>query len=207
MVAPRLLKRLGKGVRIETDSVHFLLELPDRLDQATISAQPEQRLMKIQIGVKNREHVFAVDCGAVLPLQLVQLGELGFGNRKRQNARGHDFQFLADRVNLHDFLGREIAHHCAAIWDALYDALLFELKKRKPNIGAMGVEAITQILFDQAFPRVAPPEHNVLLQPRGDFFRRGTLASMQLSRRSGPLRRRTMPFRWAHVLLWRAQGH
>ena len=117
----------------------------------------------------------------MLPLQLLQLGEFGFRNRKRQNASGHDFQFLTDCVNLDNFPGREIAYDRAAIGDALYDTFLFEFKKCKANIGAMGVEAITQILFDQAFPRVTPPEHNVLFQPRGDFFRRGALPAMRPS--------------------------
>ena len=112
--------------------------------------------MKIQIGVKDREHVFIVDGCAVLPLQSLELGKIAFGDWKRQNAGSHNLELFAHRVNFHDFLWREIAHDRAAIGDALHDALFLEFEQRKPDVGAMGVEAIAQILLDQALPWVTP---------------------------------------------------
>jgi hypothetical protein len=73
-------------------------------------------------------------------------------------------------------------HHRAAVGNALDQPLFFKFKQREPNVAAMGLEKITQILFDQPLPRLAPSQYNVFLDTPGDNDGRCRLAR----RRSAP---------------------
>jgi hypothetical protein len=49
----------------------------------------------------------------------------------------------------------------------------------------MRIEPIAQILFDEAFTRVAPPKDNVLLKSRSDFIRHAALLPARLGGQRG----------------------
>jgi hypothetical protein len=60
------------------------------------------------------------------------------------------------------------AYQRPAIWDALYQALFFELEQSQSHITAMGLEQIAKVLLDQALPRLTSPKYDVLLDALGD---------------------------------------
>jgi hypothetical protein len=67
----------------------------------------------------------------------------------------------------------EVAHHRAAIWDALDYALFLELEKSQPNVGTVRVELLAKILLDEPLTRMAPTQHDVLFEPRCDELGNG----------------------------------
>jgi len=46
-------------------------------------------------------------------------------------------------------------------WECARQALFFPIQQRRPHIAAMSVKQITEILLDQPFSRMTPPEHDV----------------------------------------------
>jgi hypothetical protein len=67
----------------------------------------------------------------------------------------------------------------------LNDAFLLELEQRKPNVTAVGVEAVAKILLYETLARVAPAEYDVLFQAGRNnvgqgFFARGLFAYAML---------------------------
>src|SRR5215467_2144493 len=106
----------------------------------------------------------------MLCLNLDELGKAAYANRKRKDAYSHDFELLANRVDFENLLGREIAHERAAIGNALNDTFLLQFKQGQPNITAMGIEAVAQVLLDEALARVTPTEHDVFFQAGRDHF-------------------------------------
>ena len=82
----------------------------------------------MEVGVKHGEHVTFVDRRTVPLLKFVKFSKRTGGNRKRKNACGHDLDFLAHRINIHDILWRKIAHDRAAIRYPMYNSLLLELE-------------------------------------------------------------------------------
>src|SRR5260370_16039044 len=115
VVAACTVERFREGVGVGANSKDFLRETLDGLDQARIAAQTEQSLVKMQIGVEYREHVTGVHRGAVLALQLVELGEVARVHGKRKYACGHYFQLLANRIDPRHFLWSQIRNLPAAI--------------------------------------------------------------------------------------------
>src|SRR5260370_37573072 len=147
----------------------------------------------MQIGVEYREHVTGEHRRAVLALQLIELGEVARIHGKRKYACGHDFQLLANRIDLRHFLRSEIPHHRAAIGNALNESLLFQLEQGEANVTSMRVEVLAQVLFDEALARVAPAQDDVLLEARRDDMRDTRLARAGVRGRFRrlPLRRGT----------------
>src|SRR6266567_1714524 len=207
VVAACTVERFREGVGVGANPKDFLRETLDGLDQARIAAQTEQSLVKMQVGVEYREHVTGVHRGAVLALQFVELGEVARIHGKRKYARGHDFQLLANRIDLRHLPRSEIAHHRAAIGNALNEPLLFQLEQGEANVSSMRVEVLAQVLFDQALARVAPAEDDVLLEARRDDMRDTRLARGRDRFRRLRLRRGT---RKSSPALWSggsADGH
>src|SRR5258708_6801835 len=105
-------------------------------------------------------------------------------DRKRDDADRHHFQLFTNRVDFLHLQGRQSANQRAAIGDALHQALLFELEEGQPDVAAMGLEQVTKILLDQAFPRLTPPQYDILLDalcddegcrfPRGRWYLTGS---------------------------------
>ena len=82
----------------------------------------------MKIGVEHGEHVTFVDRRTVPFLKFVKFSKCSGGNRERKNARGHDLDFLAHRINIHDILWRKIAHDRATIRYPMYNSFFFELE-------------------------------------------------------------------------------
>src|SRR5262249_43598775 len=79
---------------------------------------------------------------------------------------------------------REIAHDRTAIGNTLNDSFLLKLEQSQPNVAAMRVEAIAEILFDQAFARVTPAKYDILFQAGRDDVRHCLFAGVQIRRHS-----------------------
>src|SRR5262249_47304521 len=88
-----------------------------------------------------------------------------------------------------------IAHDRAAIGYALDDAFLLKLEQREPYVAAMGIEAVAEILLDQAFARVTPAEHDILLQTGRDDVRGRLFARAGIGQRGRGNAPRGLP-RW-----------
>ena len=112
----------------------------------------------------------------MLPLQVLQPGDVGGGDRKRDDAHRHHLEFLAHRVDFLDLQRRQPAHHGAAIGDALDQPLLLQLEQRQPHVAAVGVEEVAKVLLDQPLARLAASEHDVFLDAAGNRHRRRDLA-------------------------------
>jgi len=104
----------------------------------------------------------------MLALQLLQPLDILVADRKRNDADRHHFQLFAHRVNFLHLQRGQAANQRAAIWNALHQAFLFELEQRQPHVTAMGLEQVGKILLDQPLLRLAPPQHDVLLEALGD---------------------------------------
>ena len=182
VVAPRAIKRIREGIGIGSDAIDLLRKLLDRLDETRIAAQLKQCPVKMKIAVEHGQQIAAVDRRAVVALDAIELVDIAARNGERQDANRHDFQFLADRVDLPvTSFRREVADDRAAIWDALNDALFLELEEREPDVGAMRVELLAKILLDQPLARVTPAEHDVFFQARRDDARRSPVAARGVS--------------------------
>src|SRR5256885_2306971 len=77
----------------------------------------------------------------------------------------------------------ELAHDRAAVGNALNDPLLFQLEESEADAGAMGIKLLAKVLLDQPFARMAPAEHDVLLEPPGDHSGDRTLARRMFCKR------------------------
>src|SRR5580704_2556244 len=165
VVATRAIERVRVGIGIRSYAVDLLRELLDRLDETGIAAELVQGAVKMQIAVENVEQIAAVDCRAVLALDFIELVDVGARHGKWQNSHRHDLQFFAYRVDLHDLLRGEVAHHRAAIWNALNNALFLELEKSQPNVGTVRVELLAKVLLDEPLTRVTPTQHDVFFEP------------------------------------------
>src|SRR5580704_16016396 len=173
VVAARAIERVRIGIGIRSYAVDFLRKLLDCLDETGIAADLVQCAVKMQIAVEDVEQVPAVDCHAVLALDFIELVDVGARHGKWQDSHRHDLQFFAYRVDLHDLLWGEVAHHRAAIWDALNNALFLELEKSQPNVGTVRVELLAKVLLDEPFTRMAPAQYDVLFEPRCDELGNG----------------------------------
>ena len=130
--------------------------------------RPNSDLVKTKVAVEHRQQVACGDGRGMLALQLLQPVDIRLRDRKRDDADRHHFELLADGVDLPHLLRRQSAHHGAAVGNALHQALLLQFEQRKSHVAAMGLKQIAEILLDQALPRLAPPEHDVLLDALGD---------------------------------------
>ena len=65
MVTARPIQRLRKRIGVKPDAVDLAREQLDRLDQAGIAAQPEQKLVKAEVTVKHRQQVTGNNGGGV----------------------------------------------------------------------------------------------------------------------------------------------
>src|SRR5216684_2358259 len=118
--------------------------------------------MKMQIAVENSEQVADVYRCAVLSLEFGELIEIAFGDGERKKADRHDLQLLAHCIDLSHLLRREVANNGATVRNTLDNSLLLELEQSEAHIPPMGLEALAEILLDQALARMAPAENNVL---------------------------------------------
>ena len=125
----------------------------------------------------------------MLALELFQPVNILLRDRKGDDADRHDFEFFTDRVDFLDLGGGKPANHRAAVGNALHQALLLQLEKREPDIAAMGLKQVAEVLLDEALPRLPPPENNVFLDApandrgcRGFARRRCDLAGFRRSR-------------------------
>src|SRR5580704_17270047 len=168
VVATRAIERVRVGIGIRSYTVDLLCELLDRVDETGIAAEFVQCAVKMQIAVEDVEQITAVDCRAVLALDFIELVDVGARHGKWQNSHRHDLQVFAYRVDLHDLLRGEVAHHRAAIWDALTNALFLELEKSQPNVGTVRVELLAKVLLDEPLTRMTPTQHDVFFEPRRD---------------------------------------
>src|SRR6202166_5045846 len=173
VVATRTIERIRIGIGIRSYAVDLLRELLDRLDETGIAAQLVQCPVKMQVAVEDVEQITAVDCRAVLALDFIELVDVAAGHGKWQNSHRHDLQFFAYRVDLHDLLWGEVAHHRAAIWDALNNALFLELEKSQPNVRSLRVELLAKVLLDEPLSAVTPSQHGVFFEPRRDELGNG----------------------------------
>ena len=92
------------------------------------------------------------------------------------------------------FFRSEVTHDRAAIGDSLNNPLFFEFEERKPDVGTMRVELLTEILLDQPLARMTPAKDDVLFQAGRDdtgdgrlpraAFRRSVCAFVALPVRS-----------------------
>ena len=161
VVATRTIESIRESIGIRSDAVDLLRKLLDRLDEACIAAQLVQCAVKMQVAVEYRQQIAAVDGLAMLALDFIEPVDVTAGNGERQNSNRHDLQFLTYRVDFHNLLRREVAHHRAAIWNALTNPFFLELEKSKADVGAMSVKLLAEILLDQPLSRVASTQHYI----------------------------------------------
>src|SRR4029077_13599711 len=61
----------------------------------------------------------------------------------------------------------------AAVRNASDQAFLFEFEQRQPDVPAMGLKQVAEILLHQPLPRLTPSQYYVLLDALGDDGRGG----------------------------------
>ena len=142
VVAARTIEGIREGIGIRSDAMNLLRELLDRLDETCIAAQLVQRAVKMQVAVEYRQQIAAIDCLAMPPLDCIEFIDVAASNGERQDSNGHDLQLLTYCVDFHNFLRREVAHHRAAIWNALNNPLLLQLEKSQSDVGTVSVKLL-----------------------------------------------------------------
>src|SRR5260370_13369545 len=125
-------------------------------------------MVKAEIAVKHAQQVTRGDGGGMLALQLLQPLDILVADGKWNDADRHHFQLFAYRVNFLHLQRGKATNQRAAIWNALHQAFLFEFEQRQPHVTAMGLEQVGKILLDQPLFRLAPPQHDVLLEAFGN---------------------------------------
>src|SRR5271166_3864769 len=98
----------------------------------------------------------------MLTLDCIEVVDIAAGDGKWQDSNRHNLQLFAYRVDRGHFFRSEVAHNCAAIGNSLDDPLFLEFEKSEPDVGAVGVELLAEILLDQAFTWVTPAQDDVL---------------------------------------------
>src|SRR5580700_1168447 len=173
VVASRPIECIRVGIGVGSYAVDLLRELLDRLDETGIAAKLIQCAVKLQVAVEDVEQITAVDRCAVLALDFIELVDVAARNGEWQNSNRHDLQFLADCVDLRDLLRGEVAHHRAAIGDALNNALFLEFEKSQPDVGTVRVELLAKVLLDEPLTRMASAQHDFFFEPRCDELGKG----------------------------------
>src|ERR1700692_3889877 len=187
VVAARSIERVRVGIGVRPDSVDLLSELLDGLDETGIAAQLIQGPVKMKVAVKYRQQITAVDRRTVLALDVLELVDVAAGDGERQNSNGHDLQFFAYGVDLRDFFRREVADHRPAIGNTLNNPLFLQFEKGEADVGAVRVELLAQILFDQALARMASAQHDVFFEARRNALGGGRPAHAAFRSCFGPL--------------------
>src|SRR5258708_20057554 len=119
--------------------------------------------MKMQIAVEHGEQIAGIDRGTMLTLKILENLETIGANRERQNADRHHLQLLAHRVDLFHVIRGEVPHHGATVRDPLDQSFLLQFEQRQPDVAAMSLEALAQILFHQPFAWIPPAQDDAFL--------------------------------------------